>query len=42
MVAGSGARHIEAVRKHLINRLSKEQIDQLIAITQAILGDLPA
>jgi hypothetical protein len=31
--------HIEAVRKHLINRHTKEQTDQLIAIiTQAILG----
>jgi DNA-binding MarR family transcriptional regulator len=40
-LAAAAPGHVEAVRKHLINRLSKEQIRQLIAITQAILGDLP-
>jgi DNA-binding MarR family transcriptional regulator len=41
-LAAAAPGHIEAVRKHLINRLTKEQIDQLIAITQAIQGDLSA
>jgi len=34
--------HIKAVRQHLLNRLTKKQLAQLIAISRAILTDVPS
>jgi DNA-binding MarR family transcriptional regulator len=38
-LAAAAPGHIKAVREHLINRLTPEQIDQLIAISQAVLAE---
>jgi DNA-binding MarR family transcriptional regulator len=37
-LAAAAPGHIKAVREHLIDRLTPEQIDQLIAISRAVLA----
>lgn len=38
-LAAAAPGHILAVRRHLVDRLTDEQIDQLIAISEAVLAD---
>ena len=41
-LAAAAPGHIKAVREHLLNRLTEEQLHQLAAIGEAILADQPA